>query len=209
MSDERNVSENGLMVDNFYAEPYDVFKYLRSENVDEFINFLIDSAINFYEENSFSPIIEQKDERFVIDYYFVVDCLSKFIENKVMVQVDDIKFVKSVRIKFKNDFAESGDLFAKNASFLLAILDYLDILVYQKRGTALFSRTLYSTFDSYGEQIPFVIASIFMHTNKFKSFERNLKMIGRKDNYKVEAFGRSLGSVLLKFGRKGKTVKQF
>jgi hypothetical protein len=210
MSDVENVNEREYMVDDFYSEPFDIIKYLRVENTDEFVDYIISLAIDFYEENEYSPIIEQqKEDRFVVDYYFLVDCLSKFIEKQVMEETGDEKIVKNVRRKFKNDFTETGDSFAKNAALFLGIFDFLGIVIFQKRGYTLYTRTLYSTFNSYGEVVPFVLASIFLSTSKIEKFKRNLKVIGGKSKYKVEAFGRSLGPVLLRFGRESKTVKQF
>jgi hypothetical protein len=209
MSDEVNVKENEYMIDDFYAEPFDVVKYVNTDSVDEFMELIVDEAISYYEDNDYSPIIEQKDDRFVIDYYFAIDCLSKFIENQVMKIVNDEKFVKNVRRKIKNDLAESGGTFAKNAGFTLATLDFLDILIYQKRTKSFYSRTLYSSHDRSGDTIVFVTASIFMHSSFVEKYARNLRKIGNRDVYKVEAFGNALGPVLLKFGKKGKTVKQF
>ena len=210
MSDVENVNVDEYMVDDFYGEPYDIVKFISPTNVDEFMTFLVDEAVDFFEDNQYSPIIEQqKENRFVIDYYFIVDSFSKYIEKQVMEMTGDEEIVKNVRRKFKNDFADAGSYFAKNASLFLGIFDFLGVVIFQKRGYTVYTRTLYSVMNSYGEVVPFVLASIFLNTEKITKYKRNLNIIGSKNKYKVEAFGKSLGPVLLRFGRENKTVKQF
>jgi len=208
MSDEVN---NGVMVDDFYSEPLDIVKYINTDTADEFMTFLVDEAIDFFMTNEYSPIVEQqKFDGFVIDYYFLANCLSRFIEKKVEKVVDDDgDFVKNVRRKVKSDFAEDGDLFLKNAKYFLSVLDYFDVIVFSKKGMGIFSKTLYSTQDRSGEKIVFVLSGIFMHNSRIKSFERNLKKIGTKNNYKMEAYGRAIAGLLLKFGRQKQKVLQF
>ena len=202
--------KNDVMIDDFYAEPMDIVKYINTDTADEFMTFVVDMAIDFYMENEYSPIVEQqKFDGFVIDYYFLADCLSRFIEERVMRSVNDEKFVKNVRRKIKSDFAEDGDLFLKNAKYFLSVLDFLDVIVFSKKGMGIFSKTLYSTQDTYGEKIVFVLSGIFMHNSRIKSFERNLKKIGTKNNYKMEAYGRAIAGLLLKFGRQKQKVLQF
>lgn len=210
MSDEVKVNDSEFIVDDFYGEPLDLIKYINTNNADEFMSFLIDEAIDFYVNNEFSPIIEQqKVDGFVIDYYFLADCLSKFIENKIMQVADDEKVAKNARLKFKDDFTESGESFIKNAALLLGVFDYLNIVIFQKKSNTVFARTVYSTENEIGEILPFVMASVFLHKDRIPLFEKNLKRIGNKNNYKVEAFGKSIGSVLLKFGRSNAPVFQF
>jgi len=211
MSDEVN---NSVMVDDFYAEPFDIVKYINTDSANEFMNFLVDEAIDFYMENEYSPIIEQqKFDGFVIDYYFIADCLSKFIENVVMKSVDDEKFVKNVRRKFKNDFAdnEKNVLFWKNARFLLGILCFLDIVIMNSNSRYLFSQTAYSfSSDSTGDDEVFLIFGVFLNNEKIEDYKTNLVKIGSKSQYKMLGFGqRAVSNLALKLLKKEKKMGQF
>lgn len=209
MSDEVN---NSVMVDDYYAEPFDIVKYINTDNADEFMSFLIDEAIDFYVENEYSPIIEQqKFDGFVIDYYFIADCLSKFIENVVLKSVEDEKFVKNVRSKFKSDFTGEGELFWKNARLLLSVLSFLDIVASSVNARYIFAQTAYSyVSSSIGDEEVFLLKSVFLNNKKTEKYKTNLIKIGSKAQYKMLGFGqRAISNLALKLLKKEKKLRQF
>ena len=207
MSDEKS----DLMIEDFYAEPMDIVKYINTDTADEFMTFLVDEAIDFFMTNEYSPIVEQqKFDGFVIDYYFLADCVSKFIEKRVEKVVDDDgDFVKNVRRKIKSDFAEDGDLFWKNAKILLAFLNFLDIIVSSSK--YIFSQTAYSYISSStGTDEFFLLNSVFLNNEKIEKFQTNLVKIGSKSKYKMVGFGkRAISNLALKLLKKEKKLRQF
>ena len=163
-------------------------------------------------ENKYSPIVEQqKFDGFVIDYYFLADCLSRFIEARVMENVNDEKFVKNVRRKIKSDFASEGDLFWKNAKFLISILEFLCLIVLSSGSKYLISQTAYSFVSiSSGEEEYFLLNSVFLNNKKIERFQTNLVKIGSKSLYKMHCFGkRAISNLTLKLMKAEKKLRQF
>jgi len=209
MSDEKS----DLMIEDFYVEPMDIVKYINTDTADEFMTFLVDEAIDFFMTNEYSPIVEQqKFDGFVIDYYFLADCVSKFIEKRVEKVVDDDgDFVKNVRRKVKSDFAGEGELFWKNAKILLAFLNFLDIIVLSSSSKYIFSQTAYSYISSStGTDEFFLLNSVFLKNEKIEKFQTNLVKIGSKSKYKMVGFGkRAISNLALKLLKKEKKLRQF
>ena len=218
MSDVENVNVDEYMVDDFYGEPYDIVKFISPTNADEFMSFLIDEAVDFYVDKQYSPIIQkekiEKKEKVngaVVDYNFLVDTLSRFIEKKVMSEVRDEKFVKNVRRKFKNDFSESGNDFNENASFVLAILSFLKIVVFYRKNRYFLTRTAYSYFchDKMNDEV-FLFSGVILNSQFTEKYNEEINKIGNKKDYKMLGFGASFVSrLILKLQREEKKIIQF
>jgi len=215
MNDEKNVVESNVMVDDYYAEPFDVVKYLNTDSCDEFMSLLIDEAIDFYVDRQFSPIIEkEKNEKgngAVVEYNFLINTMSRLIEKKVMKMTNDEKIVKNVRIKFKQDFSESGEDFNDNASFILAIFSFLKVVVFYRKNRYFLTRTAYSYFNhtSMTDEV-FLFSGVILHSRFIERYQAEIKKIGQKNNYKMLGFGSGFVSgLILKLQREEKKIIQF
>jgi len=195
-------------INKIYTEPIDIFKFFQFGHKEKLFDLIITEAERFYDKHGMSPIVQQeKFDGYMIDYFFLVRCLVKFMENNI--RGDSLR--EKLKIRIERDFfeKENNDDFFRNGKLLVAILSYCDFILSPKQNRFLYTNLYYFNED---ETKAMIFSSLVLNfkVSEEKDIKDILRRIGSKKKYKIYGLGiKKFESFLNKISAEGQKLFNF
>ncbi len=199
-TDERNITD-------YYMSAFDIAGILRS-NCDDFIEYVVQQAENFFVKENYSPIVEQnKRKSYMIDYFFLVKCLADY--GKVYIEKNydaDENVSEILRSRIRNDFGQGKELI-KHGKFFIMVLNFFGYIIPSSHPKFMYMQICYERKDT---DLVFVQNAILLNGKGIERFKDRLSKFCENSMYTELAKGpSSVAKVTREKSRERKFIEDF